>query len=315
MQPTFKSMRNDGTVKRGEANSVRLEDIHERPGFNIVRDYDSPQYQADVESLVAYLEAGGTVEPLEVVPRAEGGVWVVQGHTRRFAFLKMDERGTLPRTPNKEKPELLEAWIPVRPFVGNDAEQLLRQATSTKRAETDPLGLGRVYAKLLAFGWTAQQIAERSGEKVATIQRILTLASGNTDVHQMVKAGEVKPTIAAQAVKTHGDKAGAVLGAALVEAKAIGKTRVTNAVLKPKKGWRLCSDGGLPGEGEECLIVVNGVVRIAARFWDEPGPEDTYGAYMYWDDPDTQNGGWEPDEVTHWMLAPWPTVPAADEVH
>lgn len=51
----------------------------------------------------------------------------------------------------------------------------------------------------------------------------------------MVKAGEVKPTIAAQAVKTHGDKAGAVLGAALVEAKAIGKTRVTNAVLKPKR--------------------------------------------------------------------------------
>jgi len=69
----------------------------------------------------------------------------------------------------------------------------------------------------------------------------------------MVKAGEVKPTIAAQAVKTHGDKAGAVLGAALVEAKAIGKTRVTNAVLKPKRipeslverliaSLRVCSD-------------------------------------------------------------------------
>lgn len=235
MQPTFKSMRRDGAIKRGEANSVRLEDIHERPGFNIIRDYDSQKYKDDVNELVAYLEAGGTVEPLEVKPREEGGVWVVQGHTRRFAFLKMDERGTLPRTPNKDDPKILEAWIPVTPFVGNDAEQLLRQVTSTERAEVDPLGVGRVYNKLLGFGWTVQQIAERSGKKVATVQRVLTLASGNTDVHQMVKAGEVKPTIAAQAVKEHGDKAGAVLGAALVEAKAIGKTRVTNAVLKPKR--------------------------------------------------------------------------------
>ena len=231
-QPTFKSMRVDGTVKRGEANSVRLEDIHEMPGFNIIRDYESPKYQADVDALVAYLEAGGTVEALEVRPRAEGGVWVVQGHTRRFAYRKMDERGTLPRTPNKEDETILEAWIPVKPFVGNDADQLLRQATSTKRAESDPLGLGRVYNKLINMGWTAQLIAERSGEKVATIKRVLDLASGNTDVHDMVKAGEVKPTLAAAAVREHGDKAGEVLATQLVAAKALGKSRVTAAVTK-----------------------------------------------------------------------------------
>ena len=265
MQPTFKSMRHDGTVKRGEANSVRLEDIHERPGFNIVRDYNSPKYQEDVDALVAYLEAGGTVEALEVVPRAEGGVWVVQGHTRRFAFKKMDERGTLPRTPNKDDPTILEAWVSVKPFVGNDAEQLLRQATSTKRAEVDVLGLGRVYNKLLGFGWTPQQIADRSGEKLATIQRVLTLASGNTDVHEMVKAGEVKPTIAAQAVKTHGDKAGAVLGAALVEAKAIGKTRVTNAVLKPKR---------IPEALVERLVRVCRVMRGNIQANDEFGDSE-----------------------------------------
>lgn len=77
--------------------------------------------------------------------------------------------------------------------------------------------------------------------------------------------------------------------------------------------WLLCSDGGLPDEGVECLIVVNGVVRIAARFWDNPGFEDTYDAYMYWDDPVTQHGGWEPDAVTHWMPSPWPEVPVDTE--
>jgi len=257
-------MRGDGTVKRGEANSIRLEDIHELPGFNIIRDYTSPKYQQDVDALVAYLEAGGTVEALEVRPRAEGGVWVVQGHTRRFAYQKMDARGTLMRTPSADDPTVLEAWIPIKPFVGNDADQLLRQATSTKRAEVDPLGLGRVYNKLLAMGWTVKQIAERSGEKVPTIKRILDLAAGNHDVHEMVKAGEVSPTIAAAAVRTHGDAAGPVLAEQLTQAKASGKKRVTAAVVKLTfdewfAGWAEGQDGG------DAYRDLFGIVWAAAR--------------------------------------------------
>lgn len=225
--PTIRTLSRDGTLKRTDTGLFcRLEDIHELPGFNIIRDYNSPKYQADVDALVAYLEAGGTVESLEVRPRAEGGVWVVQGHTRRFGYKKMDERGTLIRDAKGD------AWIAVTPFVGNDADQLLRQATSTKRAEVDPLGLGRVYNALLAKGWTAQQIAERSGEPVATIKRVLHLASGNTDVHEQVKAGTVSPTIAAAAVRKHGDKAGEVLATQLEQAKAAGKKKVTAAVTK-----------------------------------------------------------------------------------
>lgn len=225
--PTIRTLSRDGTLKRTDVGLfARLEDLHELPGFNIIRDYTSPKYQEDVDALVAYLEAGGTVEALEVRPRAEGGLWIVQGHTRRFAYKKMDERGTLIRDPKGD------AWIQIVPFVGNDADQLLRQATSTKRAETDALGLGRVYNALLSKGWTPQQIAERSGEKVATIKRVLDLAGGNTDVHDMVKAGEVKPTIAAAAVRKHGDKAGEVLATQLEVAKSQGKKRVTAAVTK-----------------------------------------------------------------------------------
>jgi ParB family chromosome partitioning protein len=227
--PTIRTLSRDGTLKRTDVGLfARLEDIHERPGFNIIRDYSSPKYQADVDALVAYLEAGGTVEALEVLPRAEGGVWIVQGHTRRFAYQKMVERGTLIRDPKGD------AWIRITPFVGNDAEQILRQATSTKRAETDVLGLGRVYNKLLSMGWTVQQIAERSGEQVATIKRVLDLAAGNTDVHEQVKAGTVSPTIAAAAVRKHGDKAGEVLATQLEQAKKLGKKKVTAAVVKPK---------------------------------------------------------------------------------
>lgn len=232
-QPTFRSMRGDGTVKRGEANSIRLEDIHEEPGFNdLARDYDVNDEQA-IEELAAFIKAGGVVPPLEVRPRAEGGVWLVDGHLRSRALRLLDSRGDLPRTPSKADPKVLEAWVDVVPFVGNDADRVLRLATSAKRNPNSPLALGRIYTALLnAHKWTVQQIAERSGVPVATIKRALDLASGNTDVHEMVKAGEVKPTLAAAAVRKHGDKAGEVLATQLQTAKAMGKKKVTAAVTK-----------------------------------------------------------------------------------
>lgn len=111
MQPTFKSMRRDGAIKRGEANAVRLEDIHEEPGFNeLARDYDADDVQA-IEELAAFIKAGGIYPALEVRPRAEGGVWLVDGHLRSRALRLLDSRGDLPRTPNKENPEVLEAWV------------------------------------------------------------------------------------------------------------------------------------------------------------------------------------------------------------
>lgn len=261
--PTIRTLSRDGTLKRTDVGLFcRLEDLHELPGFNIIRDYESPKYQADVDALVAYLEAGGTVDALEVRPRAEGGLWIVQGHTRRFAYKKMDERGTLVRDPKGD------AWIQIVPFVGNDADQILRQATSVKRAEVDVLGIGRVYNKLLAMHWTVQQIAERSGEQVATIKRVLDLANGNTDVHEQVKAGTVSPTIAAAAVRKHGDKAGEVLATQLAEAKKLGKKKVTAAVTKLTfdqwfEGWY--TQGGCASNQREGYKAMFQLVWTAAR--------------------------------------------------
>lgn len=240
-QPTFRSMRADGTVKRGEANSVRLEDIYEEPGFNeLGRDYDAEFWQS-VQELADYMEAGGTIPPLEVRPRAQGGVWVVDGHRRRYALIEWDKRGTLPRHPDTK-----DAWVSVVPFVGNDAERVLRLDTSGTHKELSALGRGRIYTALLTqHGWTVAEIARRTGKHRDIISRALDLASGNTDVHAMVKAGEVKPTIAAKAVREHGDKAGEVLAEQLTQAKANGKKRVTASVAKLSfdewfEDWKVC---------------------------------------------------------------------------
>jgi ParB-like chromosome segregation protein Spo0J len=227
-------MRADGTVKRGEANSVRLEDIHEEPGFNeIARDYDETFEQSVVE-LAAYIEAGGSYPPVEVRPRVEGGVWLVDGHRRTRALRLLDAAGNLPRNPD--------AWVAVVPFIGNDAERLLRLDTSSTNEPVSQLGRGRIYTALMrSHGWTVAEISRRSGKTVGVVQRALDLAAGNTDVHQMVKAGDVSPTIAAKAVRTHGDAAGPVLAEQLEQAKAVGKKRVTAAVTKktvPASMWQ-----------------------------------------------------------------------------
>lgn len=231
--PTIRTLSRDGTLKRGDTGlSVRIEHIFEEPGFNdLARDNDE-DLQQSIDELEAFLTAGGVVPPLRVRPRAEGGVWLVDGHRRYRALKQMDAKGTLPRTPNKEDKKILEAWVDIIPFMGNDAERILFLATSNKNKSVNALGLGRIYNKLLAMHWTVQQIAERSGEQVATIKRVLDLANGNTDVHEQVKAGTVSPTIAAAAVRKHGDKAGEVLATQLEEAKKLGKKKVTAAVTK-----------------------------------------------------------------------------------
>jgi len=219
-QPTFKSMRRDGAIKRGEANAVRLKDIHIEPGFN-ARVHDQAFWDS-VEELIAFMEAGGIVPSLEVRPRTEGGVWLVDGERRTWSYRKMAERGLIDA----------EHWVSVEPFKGNDIDRVLRIATSNTNKPLTAQELGSVYKRLLAFKLTHQEIATRLGKKVAHVKHILDLADGNSDVQELVRAGEVAPTIAVAAIRKHGDNAGQVLTEQLEQAKAIGKTKVTAAVTK-----------------------------------------------------------------------------------
>lgn len=229
---SFKQMRLDGDTKRGESIQALLEDIHEEPGFNVrIKDAD---FEKSVEELAEFLANGGVVPPLEVRPRPGGGVWLVDGHRRRSAYLLLDSQGRLPRTPRKSDPSVLEAWIDVKPFVGNDAERVLRLATSNANKPLSAVELCNVYTQLLAFKWTPEQIAKKLGKPVSHVKMILDLAGGNTDVHELVQAKAVSPTIAAETVRKHGDAAGGVLKDQLATAKAAGKSKVTAATTKPK---------------------------------------------------------------------------------
>ncbi|GLO14751.1 hypothetical protein PPUJ20028_33340 [Pseudomonas putida] len=230
MAKSFKQMIKDGEVRRADAMKVQLEDLHEEPGFNLRTEGDA--LEASINSLAEFVAAGGQIPPLEVRPRAEGGVWLVDGHRRRRALLKLDAEGRLPRTPNKHRPEVLEAWVPVIAFEGSDADRVARIITSQENEKLSPLELAEGYKRLRAFGWSVEQIAVKVGKTRQHVEQVLTIGNANTDVQNLVAAGHVSATTAAQVVREHGDGAGKVLGAELVRAQATGKKRVTAGSMK-----------------------------------------------------------------------------------
>ena len=230
MTKSFKQMIKDGDVRRADAMRVKLEDLYEEPGFNLRIEGDV--LEASIELLAEFIANGGQIPPLEVRPRSAGGVWIVDGHRRRRAMLKLDKAGRLPRTPNRDNPEILEAWVPVVAFEGSDADRVARIISSQENEKLSPLELAEGYKRLRAFGWMPEQIAKKVGKTRQHVEQVLTVGDANTDVQNLVAAGHVSATTAAQVVREHGDGAGRVLGAELEKAQASGKKKVTAGTMK-----------------------------------------------------------------------------------
>ncbi|MEG0082201.1 MAG: ParB N-terminal domain-containing protein [Massilia sp.] len=160
---------------------------------------------------------GATFPPLEV--RVDDGhILIVDGHHRHAAALQAISEGFEIKA------------LDCRHFRGNDADRVAHMLNSASGLALTPLQLGIQYRKLIGFGWTEPQIANRRGKSVQHVKDMIQLAEANSDVHQAVNAGEISGTAALKMVKQHGSRAGAVIRESVEQAKAEGKTKV-----KPKE--------------------------------------------------------------------------------
>lgn len=230
MTRSIRQMIKDGEVRRADAIKVRLEDLHGEPGFNLRTEGDA--LESSINALAQFIADGGVIPALEIRPRDAGGVWVVDGHRRRRALLKLDQAGLLPRLPSKEDPQILEFWVDVRMFEGSDADRVARIISSQENEKLSPLELAEGYKRLKAFGWTVDQIAKKVGKTRQHVEQVVTVGNANSDVQNLVAAGHVSATTAAQVVREHGDGAGKVLDAELQKAQASGKRKVTAGTMK-----------------------------------------------------------------------------------
>lgn len=219
---TFKQKILAKEIKRADAMKVRYQDLHEEPGFNLrIEDAD---FQASIEALADHITQGGQYPALEVRPRAEGGVFIVDGHRRKRAIGVAIERGA----PLQDKDG--DVWVSIVPFEGNDADRVARVITSAEGRALQPLEVARGYARLRAFGWDNTRIAQKIGKTPQHVAQLLTLADANSDVQNMVAAGGVSAAVAVQVVREHGDQAGKVLAGAAKN----GKGKVTAGTMKGK---------------------------------------------------------------------------------
>lgn len=71
------------------------------------------------------------------------------------------------------------------------------------------------------------------------------------------------------------------------------------------------TDQQMPPPETPVLILLGGEPHIGELRWDHPGFEDSYSAYLYWDNPNDDGQAWDHGSVTHWMEIP--KLPGFDE--
>lgn len=190
MANSFKQMTKAGVIKRTDTGMfIALSDIHVREGFN-KREDDERTRQAD-DDLFNYLMNGGSVPPLEVIARDEGGVWVVEGHRRRRCYARCAEAG---------KPV---DRIHIMPFNGSDVQRLARIMTSNNQLPLSDMEQAAVIQELHnAFNQTTSEIAKLVNKSVPTVEKLLLLSTANHDVQKEVKSGTVSVDVAVDRIKS-----------------------------------------------------------------------------------------------------------------
>lgn len=129
-------------------------------------------------------------------------------------------------------------------------------------------------------------------------------------ITQTVIATEIVKAVAADETPENGgcDISAGMFGPALSQwireiAKHIDDTNTALRAAVDKVTWVPTSER-LPTDETPVLIVWRGNVVIGERRWENPGPEDTYAAFWYWDDPSDDGQDWRTEDVTHWMHLP-----------
>ncbi|EPP3885743.1 TPA: chromosome partitioning protein ParB [Enterobacter hormaechei] len=256
MANSFKQMTRAGVIKRTDTGMfIALSDIHVRESFN-KREDDERTRQAD-DDLFNYLMNGGSVPPLEVIARDEGGVWVVEGHRRRRCYARCAEAG---------KPV---DRIHIMPFNGSDVQRLARIMTSNNQLPLSDMEQAAVIQELHnAFNQTTSEIAKLVNKSVPTVEKLLLLSTANHDVQKEVKSGTVSVDVAVDRVKEFGEKAGEVLQKDKASAAAKGKKKVTRSVIAPeisvKKARRLVELISLAGISDTGVISLEGLAHAEA---------------------------------------------------
>jgi ParB-like chromosome segregation protein Spo0J len=179
----------------------------------------SPRTRAYIDTLKVAIRAGDVMPPLDV--RVSGDkIYVVDGHCRLTAYHELIAEGV----------EI--AMIAVRQYNGNDDDRDFHVLNSASQLHLTRLEQGRMYKRRVAYGWTITRIAERAHKSPSYVEQNLRLANANSDLQQLLEDDLISAKVALDALRKHGEQAGAVLKAKL-EGSASGKLKGESVTKAP----------------------------------------------------------------------------------
>jgi hypothetical protein len=199
------------------------------------RDFSLPQNRAHLDNIKNNIKALGFLDshPLTVrldgPPNAKYPV-LIDGECRLKAVLELIAEGHDIKT------------VPViqkSTGVGTVAERIVVALASNEGLALTQMEVGKSYLKLLGYGWTKEQIMERTGKSERYVREAVAIADAPEEVRQMVASGEVSQQAAIKATRELGEDAAAVLREAVIQNKAEGKTGPVKAPKADKRESKL----------------------------------------------------------------------------
>ncbi|TDW21050.1 ParB-like chromosome segregation protein Spo0J [Rhizobium azibense] len=205
------------TVATGRSDVYRMppDEIHIKDEWNSRNDAD-PENEAHIEALAVSIMEVGVKQPLTVYQDG-GKFFVSDGHCRIKAVWRAIERGA----------EIKSVPVMTEERYSSEADRVFSQIVRNSGKPLAPIEQGRVFKRLLAFGWTVADIAKRSGINAGWVKELLELQASAVEIQDMVSTGRISSTLAIQTLRTDGEKAGEVLAGAVATAEAQGRTRAT----------------------------------------------------------------------------------------
>lgn len=207
-----------------------------KDGWNS-RDFDLPENQEHVAQLARSIQEVGVKEPLTGY-LSDGEFILTNGESRLRAVMSLIEQGVDVKT------------VPVQPEPrhASEADHLASQIIRNSGKPFTPIENAKVYAKLMDLGWTAKEIAEKTGMTPERVNQIAKLNTVTPKVRKHIQKGEIASTLV-QRIQSKAKDAKDVetkVVEAIKKAKAEGKKKATpkhtksgdKAPSKPKTNYR-----------------------------------------------------------------------------
>lgn len=171
---------------------------------------------AHISMLMASILQIGVTNPLTIYMNGEEPT-ITDGFCRHTAVMRLIAEGH----DIKKVPVISESKL------ANEADRVLSMITRNSGLPLTTLEKAQVFKRLVALGWSNQEIQAKTGYSDTQVANILMLSAAEPEVQTMVQEGQISASLAVQAIRSKGPEAGAALTGAVEAAKARGKSKAT----------------------------------------------------------------------------------------